>query len=299
MTMRDLPLDVHVPVAGRRLADLAALTKPRLNGMAVFAVAVGWWAEVGFSGSLATLVATLAGAGAVAAGASVLNQVIERGRDAVMERTMDRPLPAGRMTPTDATVFGCVLAAAGLAALALASTPLAAVLGALTLGTYVGVYTPLKTRTSFNTLVGTVPGALPPLIGAAAATGSLSPSAWFLFALVTAWQLPHFLSIAWLYRDDYDRAGYRMLPGVTGNSGATARQIVVQALLTTVVSVAAVPLGLAGRTYFVVALAAGGLLVAAGLWFLVRRTDAAARLVLRASLVHLPLVLAAFAVGVA
>ncbi len=295
MTMRDVPLGV--PVAARRGADLAALTKPRLNAMAVFAVAVGWWAEAGFSGSFATFVATIAGAACVAAGSSVLNQVIERDRDALMRRTMDRPLPAGRVGVAEATLLGCALSLAGLVVLAVASTPLAAALAALTLFTYVAVYTPLKTRTSFNTLVGTVPGALPALMGAAAATGSLSAGAWFLFALVTAWQLPHFLSIAWLYRDDYARAGYVMLPAVTGNSAATARQIVVQGLLTTVVSIAAVPLGLAGRGYFVVALLAGGLLVGAGVVFLVRRTDAAARLALRASLVHLPAVLTAFALG--
>jgi len=295
MTVYDF--DATGPGILRRLADFAALTKPRLNAMAVFAVAVGWWAEVGFAGEIAPFVWAVLGAGGVAFGSSVFNQIIERDRDALMERTCERPLPAGRMSVSDAVLLGVALSMGGLAILALGSTPLATGLGALTLVSYVAIYTPLKTRTSLNTLVGTIPGALPPLIGAAAASGSLSPRAWFLFALIGIWQLPHFLSIAWLYRRDYERAGYAMLPVVTGGSGATGRQIVVQGLLTLLVSLAALPLGLAGSAYFAVALVAGLMFVASGVNFLVRGTDTAARLVLRASLVHLPLVLTAFALS--
>ncbi len=297
MTVRDIR--VIVPGLGQRLADLSALTKPRLNGMAVFAVAVGWWAEIGFTGGVGPFLATILGAGAVACGSSVLNQVMERDRDALMVRTMHRPLPAGRISAGDATMLGGLLSLVGLTLLATLSTPLATLLGALTLVSYVAIYTPLKTRTSLNTFVGTVPGALPPLLGAAAATGSLSTEAWFLFALISIWQLPHFLSIAWLYRDDYERAGYAMLPVVTGGSGATGRQIVLHGLLTVVVSVAAFPLGIAGRGYVVVALLAGALLVGSGVLFALRRDDASARLVLRASLVHLPIVLLAFALSAA
>jgi len=293
MTVHDVP--VTGAALARRLADIAALTKPRLNAMAVFAVVVGWWAEVGFAGEVLPLVIAILGSGAVACGASVFNQVIERDRDALMERTADRPLPAGRMSVSDAVMIGVALSVGGLAIMAVGSTSLATALSALTLVTYVAIYTPLKTRTSLNTLAGTIPGALPPLIGAAAASGHLSPRAWFLFALIAAWQLPHFLSIAWLYREDYKRAGYAMLPVVTGGSAATGRQIVVQGLLTLLVSLAAWPLGLAGAGYFVVALIAGVLFVSSGVYFLVRRTDTAARLVLRASLMHLPIVLTAFA----
>jgi protoheme IX farnesyltransferase len=295
MTVYDF--DASGPGVLRRAADFAALTKPRLNAMAVFAVAVGWWAEVGFAGELAPFVWAVLGAGGVAFGSSVFNQIIERDRDALMERTCERPLPAGRMSVSDAVLLGVALSMGGLAILALGSTPLATGLGALTLVSYVAIYTPLKTRTSLNTLVGTIPGALPPLIGAAAASGSLSPRAWFLFALIGIWQLPHFLSIAWLYRRDYERAGYAMLPVVTGGSGATGRQIVVQGLLTLLVSLSALPLGLAGTPYFAVALVAGVGFVATGVLFLVRGTDQAARLVLRASLLHLPLVLTAFALS--
>jgi len=302
MSTREAP--VTAPTAGQRIADYVALTKPRLNAMAVFAVAVGWWAEIGFDGSLTAFAAAMLGAGGIAFGSSALNQVIERDRDALMQRTKDRPIPAGRIAVADGLAFGLGLSLVGLVGLALASTPLAAGLGALTLFTYVCVYTPLKPRTSLNTFVGTIPGALPPLIGAAAATGSLSPKAWFLFALLTAWQLPHFLSIAWIYRNDYARAGYAMLPGVTDNNGATARQIVLQALLTTLVSLAAVPMGLfspgpGGRWYFAIALVAGLLFVGTGILFLSRGTDGRARLVLRASLIHLPAVLTAFALGAA
>ena len=297
MTVYDVRSET--PAVAGRVADLVALTKPRLNAMAVFAVAVGWWAEVGFAGEIMPFVWAVLGAGGVAFGSSVFNQIIERDRDALMERTSERPLAAGRMPVSEAVLLGVVLSMGGLAILALGSTPLATGLGALTLVTYVAVYTPLKTRTSLNTLVGTIPGALPPLIGAAAASGSLSPRAWFLFALIGIWQLPHFLSIAWLYRKDYERAGYAMLPVVTGGSGATGRQVVVQGLLTLLVSLAALPLGLAGTGYFAVALVAGTLFVASGVVFLLRGTDEAARLVLRASLIHLPVVLTAFALSAA
>ncbi len=281
--------------AAARLGAFVALTKPRLNAMAVLAVAAGWWVAAGTFAPASRFAAAIAGAGLLAFGASALNQWMERDLDARMVRTRDRPLPAGRVTPAEAYVFGLALIVLGLGVLLLWTTPLAFALGALTVGTYLGIYTPLKTRTSLNTLVGAIPGALPPLLGAAAATGHLGTRAWFLFALVAAWQLPHFLAIAWLYRDDYARAGYAMLPVVTGGSGATARQVVVQGLLTVAVSLAAVPLGLAGQDYFIVALAAGvGLVVCGGL-FAFRTSERSARLLLRGSLLYLPVVLLAFA----
>jgi len=278
-----------------RLLAFVALTKPRLNGMAIFAVAVGWWVAAGTFAPLSRFAAAVTGAALLACGASAMNQWMERDRDARMERTRDRPLPAGRVTPTEAYVFGLVLITLGLGLLLVWTTPLAFGLGALTVGTYLGIYTPLKTRTSLNTLVGAIPGALPPLIGAAAATTQIGPRAWFLFALVAAWQLPHFLAIAWLYREDYARGGYAMLPVVTEGSGATARQVAVQGLLTVAVSLAAVPLGLAGRAYFFVALAAGLALVVCAGNFALRASDRSARTLLRASLLYLPAVLIAFA----
>jgi heme o synthase len=279
----------------RRLADVVALTKPRLNALTVFAVAAGWMAAVGRDGDPRVFAATVAGSALVAGGASALNQWLERARDARMERTADRPLPAGRLAPGEALAAALGMSIAGLVALALATNALTVGLAALCLVWYVGVYTPLKTRTSLNTIAGTISGALPPVMGVTAATGRLPIEAWFLFSLMVAWQLPHFLSIAWLYRRDYERGGYVMLPSSPGGEAQTARQVVVQSLLTVAVSLAAVPFGLAGRAYLFVALGAGLVLLAAAVAFALGRTDVAARRLLRASIVHLPVVLTAFA----
>jgi protoheme IX farnesyltransferase len=283
------------PGVGRRLLDVLALTKPRLNALTVFAVAAGWMAAVGRDGDARVFAATVLGSALVAGGASALNQFVERRRDALMVRTADRPLPAGRMAPRDGLAAGVAMSVAGLATLAIAANALTVALAALCLVWYVAVYTPLKTRTSLNTIAGTISGALPPVMGVAAATGRLGVEALFLFSLMVAWQLPHFLSIAWLYRDDYARAGYVMLPSVEGGEAQTARQVVVQSLLTVAVSIVAVPFGLAGRTYLLVAFGAGIVLLGAGVAFALVRTDDAARRLLRVSVLHLPVVLAAFA----
>jgi protoheme IX farnesyltransferase len=283
------------PRVGRRLLDLLALTKPRLNALTVFAVAAGWAAAVGREGDPRRFVATVLGAALVAGGSAALNQFVERRRDALMARTASRPLPAGRMAPRDGLVAGVAMSFAGLATLLLAANLLTALIALVCLGWYVGVYTPLKTRTSLNTIAGTFCGALPPVMGAAAATGRIGMEALFLFALMVAWQLPHFLSIAWIYRSDYERAGFVMLPSVEGGEVQTARQVVVQSLLTVVVSMTAVPFGLAGRGYLLAALGAGIVLLGASAAFALARTDGAARRLLRVSIIHLPVVLTAFA----
>jgi protoheme IX farnesyltransferase len=280
---------------GRRLLDVLALTKPRLNALTVFAVAAGWMAAVGRSGDARVFAATVLGSAAVAGGASALNQFVERSRDALMKRTADRPLPAGRMLPRDGLAIGVAMSAVGLATLALATNALTVALAALCLVWYVAVYTPLKTRTSLNTIAGTISGALPPVMGVTAATGRFGVEALFLFSLMVAWQLPHFLSIAWLYRDDYARGGYVMLPSIDGGEAQTARQVVVQSLLTVVVSVVAVPFRLAGTTYLLVAFGSGIVLLGAGIAFALVRTDDSARRLLRVSVIYLPVVLTAFA----
>lgn len=279
----------------RRFLDVVAITKPRLNGLTVFAVAAGWFAAVGRTGDPRVFAVTVLGSALVAGGASALNQYAERHRDAVMVRTADRPMPAGRMSPREGLVLGIAMSASGLLALAVATNALTVVLGAFCLLWYVGVYTPLKTRTSLNTIAGTISGAIPPVMGVTAATGGLPAEALFLFALLVAWQLPHFLSIAWLYRDDYERGGYVMLPSIPGGEVQTARQVVVQSLLTLFVSLLAVPAGLAGRTYLFVALGAGIVFVGASVAFAMARTDDSARRLLRVSIIHLPVVLTAFA----
>jgi protoheme IX farnesyltransferase len=284
-----------LPGTLQRLADFATLTRPRLNSLTVFAVGAGWWSAAAPGADPRHLVATMVGAALSGGGASALNQVLERRLDARMERTRDRPLPAGRLAPAEAVAFGAALSGAGLLILLLGANALTACLALLCLVTYVSIYTPLKTRTSLNTLVGTVPGALPPVMGVAAATGELGPSAWFLFALLAVWQLPHFLSIAWLWREDYARGGFAMLPVVTRGDATTGRQVVVQTLLVVAVSLFALPMGLAGRAYFVVALLCGAGFLWAAVRFGLRRSDATARVLMRASILYLPLVLAAFA----
>ncbi len=295
MSVEDVAAPRVEPGVARRLMDVVALTKPRLNALTVFAVAAGWTAAAGLGGDPRVFAATVLGSALVAGGASALNQYVERGRDALMTRTADRPLPAGRLAPREGLAVGAAMSIAGLAAIAVATNALTVALAVLCLVWYVAVYTPLKTRTSLNTIAGTISGALPPAMGVAAATGRFTFEAWFLFSLMVAWQLPHFLSIAWLYRGDYERAGYVMLPSVADGEAQTARQVVVQSLLTVVVSLAAVPFHLAGRTYLLVAFGAGIVLVGAGVAFALARTDDAARRLLRVSIVYLPVVLTAFA----
>lgn len=280
---------------GRAVADHVTLVRPRLNTLTVFAVAAGWWAARGEIGEVGVFAAAVIGSALVAGGSSALNQAMERDFDAKMRRTSDRPVPMGRLSPVRAAVFGAVLSAFGIALLATFTNLLTTGLALLCLVWYLAIYTPLKRRTSLNTLAGTVPGALPPVMGVAAATGALGLPAWFLFALLVAWQLPHFLSIAWIYRHDYAAAGLVMLPGIEGGAGSTARQVVVQTLLVLVVSLSATPLGLANRAYFAVALVAGLVFLAAALRFAFVRSDQAARMLLRVSVLHLPAVLTAFA----
>jgi protoheme IX farnesyltransferase len=205
---------VALPAVRSRAADFVALSKPRLNLLVVATTAAGYY--LGTIGDLDAIrfTNTVIGTALVAGGASALNQVAERRTDALMRRTRTRPLPDGRLQSVEASLFALALAVAGLLVLALGANLLAAMVALTTLVTYVAVYTPLKPRTSLATVVGAVPGALPPMIGWAGATGELSREAWILFAIVFLWQMPHFLAIAWLYREDYARAGLKMLPVV-------------------------------------------------------------------------------------
>jgi heme o synthase len=280
-----------------RFADYVTLTRLRLNSLTVFAVGAGWWAGIAEGGTaeVVGLAGTVVGAALVAAGSSALNQALEGKFDAAMARTAQRPVATGRMSAREAAWFGAALSVVGVLVLALTTNLLTVVLGLVCLGWYLAIYTPLKRRTSLNTLAGTIPGAIPPVMGVAAATGAITPGAWFLFALVVAWQLPHFLSIAWIYREQYRQAGFVMLPGVEGGHASTARQVMVHTLLVLVISLAATPLDLAGRAYFFAAAAAGVVLLGAAASFALERNDRAARVLLRVSVLHLPVVLTAFA----
>ena len=215
-----------------RIADYMQLTRPKIGAMALFTVAVGYLLGSGSDFRLAVLFHTLLGTGMVAAGSSTLNQWLERKSDARMRRTANRPLPAGRLHPAEALLFGILLGVVGMAYLSVAlPSPAAAIVAGITLLTYVFVYTPLKPITAWNTVVGAFPGALPPVIGWCAARGELSWEACSLFTILFVWQLPHFFAIAWLYRDDYAAGGLRMIPVDDPTGKFTARAMIGTSLL--------------------------------------------------------------------
>jgi len=270
------------------LADYAELTKPRITLMVVFTTLVGFVSATVGPVSLPALVAALVGTGLVAAGASALNMLLERDTDALMRRTRGRPLPAGRVRPAEALAFGLALSALGFAELLWRSGPLAAEVALATWASYLFVYTPLKRRTSFSTLVGAVPGALPPVIGWAAARQSLEGGAFVLFAILFLWQIPHFLAIAWIYRDDYARAGLPMLPVLDRRGHLTGRQAVVNSLALLLVSFAPVAAGLAGGVYLAGAALLGLALTGFATNLALSRDQPAARALFLASVLYLP-----------
>jgi protoheme IX farnesyltransferase len=281
-----------------RAALYLELTKPRITFMVLVTAAAGFVlahgaAASGTGGSLplGLLFHVLAGTGLVAASGSALNMVIEREHDGRMRRTASRPLPAGKLDPDRALAFGVALGVAGLLWLALAVNLLTAVLGAATLAGYVFVYTPMKRVSSLATVVGAAPGAMPPVMGWAAYTGELGPGAWALFGILFFWQLPHFLAIAWMYRADYARAGFPMLPVVEPDGGSTARQAVLWAAALVPLSLLPAALGLAGPVYAVGAVALGLGYLAASVTFGRERTAPAAKRLLLVSVAYLPGVL--------
>jgi protoheme IX farnesyltransferase len=275
-----------------RLADYLQLSRPRLSALALMTVAIGVVLASGGAPDWRVLTHTLIGAGLVAAGASALNQLLERENDGLMQRTRGRPLPSGRLRPGEALVFGVASASGGGAYLALTlPSPLAAGLALLTLLSYVFVYTPLKRTTPLNTLVGAIPGALPPVIGWSAVSGSVDAGAVVLFVVLFLWQMPHFLAIAWIYRADYHRAGLRMLPALDPQGGLIGRLMVCYCLALLAASLAPLVVGGAGPVYLAGALFLGIGFLACAVGFARRRSDARARAVLRASLIYLPALL--------
>jgi protoheme IX farnesyltransferase len=276
-----------------RVADYVELTKPRLNLLVVAGSAVGFYlGSRGVTDLVGMAVASI-GTALVAGGAAVLNQVLECDTDALMERTRSRPLPAGRLAAADARTFGVLLASTGLALLAIGSNVLAAVLALATLAIYLVVYTPLKRRSPIATLVGAIPGALPPLIGWTAGHQSASPGGWTLFAIVFLWQVPHFMAIAWMYRDDYGRAKFPMLPVLEPDGRSTGRQAAVYAAWLIPSSLLPVPAGIAGWMYSLAALVLGGALLVLAVRFAVARSDSSARALFFGSITYLPLIWAA------
>ena len=276
-----------------RLADYLALTKPRMGVMILFTVAAGAWLAGRGGLNAAVMFHTLLGTALVVAGASALNQVLERSSDALMARTENRPLPSVRLAPAEGWIFGLVLAIVGLGYLTLTlHNRLAALVAAVAFVSYVFVYTPLKKITSLNTLVGAVPGALPPVIGWTAVTGSFDAGAAVLFLILFLWQVPHFLAIARIYRDDYARAGLRMLPVVDRRGDMTSRQMVSYCLVLIPASLMPVLLGQAGILYLLGALLLGVGFLGATVGFLRERSVQRARRVLKFSLIYLPALLA-------
>ena len=245
------------------------------------------WAAARFSDA-ARVVCTVAGTALVAGGASAFNQVIEREPDGLMRRTKRRPVPDGRLQPGESLVFAAVMSVAGLAVLAAGVNVLAAVVAFATLVTYAAIYTPLKRRSSFATVVGAIPGALPPVIGWAAASDQLSRGAWVLFGIVFLWQLPHFLAIAWIYREDYARAGFPMLPVIEPDGRSTGRQATLYCLALLPVSLAPTLVGMTNTAYFAAALVLSLLFLGLTLRFARTRNVQDAKRLFFGSIIYLP-----------
>jgi len=281
-------LESSVPVRAR-VADYARLAKPELTLLSVMTALGGAFlasqGSVPYFGMLHTFVGTLL----VGGGAGTLNQIVERKDDALMKRTEHRPLPAGRLSYRQAAAYGAVLSTLGVVYLALSTNVLAAFLAVATLVTYVALYTPLKKITPFATVIGGIPGALPPMIGWAVVRGEITIEAYALFAIIFFWQMPHFLSLAWVYRRDYARAGYRTLTVIDRDGSATGRQILFYSIALLPATVLPTYVGLTGVTFFI-----GGFIVAiaflsVALRFFSAHTAVNARRIFYASLCYLPL----------
>ena len=281
------------------MREYIELTKPRITWLILMSTGIGYfyglpaapsWLAFLKSVPLLSLFHTILGTGLLASGTAALNQWYERDADRHMRRTADRPLPSGKMTAPHALVFGIALSMAGFLDLWLRVNLLSASIGAFTLASYLFLYTPMKQRTWWSTTVGAVPGALPPIIGFAAAAGTLTAQSWVLFAILFLWQFPHFYSIAWMYKDDYARAGIRMLPVVEPDCRSTARQIVLYGIALIPASLIPGMLGMSGRIYLVGALALGLWFLYSGVRVALERSILRARNVLVTSVFYLPLI---------
>jgi len=272
-----------------RVAAYAELTKPRITFLIVLTSAAGF--ALGSLGRIdyVAMLSALFGIALLSSGIATLNQYAERELDGLMRRTANRPLPAGKLAPWEALAFGSGLTLAAEAYLLVFVNPLSAALGLFVIAGYLFAYTPLKTRTSLSTWVGAFPGAVPPLIGWTAARGSISLEGWVLFAILFLWQFPHFLAIAWMYREDYSRAGIVMLPVVEPDGRVTAQQIVIYTLMLLPVSLLPVALGMSGKIYLYGALVLGLLFLYSSLRTAFSMSRQQARRLLLASVLYLPL----------
>lgn len=274
---------------GERVAAYAELTKPRITFLIVLTSAAGFALATKGRIDFVALATAMVGIALLSSGIATLNQYIERDLDGLMRRTADRPLPSGKLTAWEALAFGVGLTVLAELYLAVLVNPLTALLGLTVIAGYLFGYTPLKTRTSLSTLVGAFPGAVPPLIGWTAASGQISLEAWVLFAILFLWQFPHFLAIAWMYREDYARAGILMLPVVEPEGRITAQQIVVYTLMLLPVSLLPALLGISGRLYLYGAIILGLLFLYSSIRAALSQSRQEARKLLLASVVYLPL----------
>lgn len=280
----------------KQLRDLVTLGKPEVTMLVVVAAAIGYYLASPSPLDPVRFAGTLVGTALVSAGTAALNMYMERALDGRMRRTEGRPLPSGRMRPRTALLFGLALSAAGGAYLVAFVDPLAGAIALATLASYLLIYTPLKRRTQLCTFLGAFPGAAPPLIGWAAARGTLGAEAWSLFAILFLWQFPHFLAIAWMYRQDYARAGMRMLPPSDDDGVATFRRIVLFTAALVPASLLPSMLGLGGPLYRTGAVLLGAAFLGSVLWAARSRTGWHARVLLHASVAYLPLLWALLAI---
>jgi len=270
---------------------LADLVKARLTSLVLLTTLVGFYLGNEGPGNFPLLFAVMLGTGFLAAGAATLNQYLERDYDRLMPRTQDRPIPSGNMSADATLVFGGVLSVAGLLQLAIFVNLLTSVLGAATIALYLFVYTPLKRVTSLNTIIGAVPGALPPLMGWTAARGEIDIAGWSLFAILFFWQLPHFLAIAWMYKDEYGKAGYVMLPNVDPTGARTGRQALSHTLGLLPISLCPTLLGVSGGLYFIGATVLTLIFIGCAISFSRELNRVSARRLFFCSIIYLPLLL--------
>ncbi|HYG83023.1 MAG TPA: heme o synthase [Pyrinomonadaceae bacterium] len=285
----DVPVAGAPPATREKLAAFVELTKPRITFLIVLTSAAGFC--LGSKGAFDYLLLfnALFGIALLSSGIATLNQYMERDLDALMRRTMTRPLPAGKLSAPEALLFGAGLTLLSEVYLAVLVNPLTALLGLGVVAGYLFMYTPLKTRTTLSTVVGAFPGAMPPLMGWTAAAGEVTAGAWVLFSILFLWQFPHFLAIAWMYREDYGRAGIRMLPVVEPEGRVTGQQIVAYTLMLVPVSLLPAVLGISGRVYLYGAVALGLLFLFSSVTAALFKSRQQARRLLLASVLYLPL----------
>lgn len=291
------PTAIEVTAVKRstRVMEYFELTKPRLTMLSVFTTLGGFYMASQGPLDLSLLVHTIIGTFMSGAGCGALNMYVEREHDAQMRRTMARPLPSGRLVPAEALLFGLFLAIGGVIYLALAVNMLTAILAATTVISYVLMYTPLKRISTLNTVVGAIPGAIPPVMGWAAVRGSIGTEAWVLFALLFFWQMPHFLALAWMYRNDYERAGYKILSVLDRDGGSTSRQILLYTSALLPVSLLGTAIGMTGPYYFYCALVLGLGFLGFGIRLAITRKNKHAKHLFYYSLLYLPIVMLAMA----